>query len=133
MAPEVVRVERILAAGAAGILVPRLASETDTLRILAAAFPLLTVNAVELHVRSGRGRNREVLAVNSITLAINLPLSIGLISAFGLPGAAAALALFAGGSIVAAAILGLDVGGCRTFVAARLRPPPSPAVGRRNG
>ena len=83
----------VLAAGAAGILVPRLASETDTLRILAAAFPLLTVNAVELHVRSGRGRNREVLAVNSITLAINLPLSIGLISAFGLPGAAAALAI----------------------------------------
>ncbi len=81
----------VLAAGAAGELVPRLAPETDTLRLLAAAFPLLTVNAVELHVRSGRGRNREVLAVNTITLAVNIPLSIGLIAAFGLPGAAAAL------------------------------------------
>lgn len=83
----------VLAAGLAGDLVPRLASETDTLRILAAAFPLLTVNAVELHVRSGRGRNREVLAVNAITLAVNVPLCIGLISGFGLPGAAAALAI----------------------------------------
>jgi O-antigen/teichoic acid export membrane protein len=83
----------VLAAGAAGEIVPRLAAETDTLRILAAAFPLLTVNAVELHVRSGRGRNREVLAVNTITLAVNVPLSIGLIAAFGLPGAAAALAV----------------------------------------
>jgi peptidoglycan biosynthesis protein MviN/MurJ (putative lipid II flippase) len=44
-------------------------------------------------VRSGRGRNCEVLAVNTITLAVNVPLSIGLIAAFGLPGAAAALAI----------------------------------------
>jgi len=82
----------VLAAGAAGEVVPRLAAETDTLRILAAAFPLLTVNAVELHVRSGRGRNREVLTVNVITLLVNVPLSILLIDNFGLPGAAAALA-----------------------------------------
>jgi hypothetical protein len=45
---------------------------------------------------------------------------------------AAALSLVVGGSIVAAAIVGLDIGGCRTFVAARLRPSPSPAIGRRN-
>ena len=83
----------VVGAGAVGELVPRLAAETDTLRILAAAFPLLTVNAVELHVRSGRGRNREVLTVNVVTLLVNVPLSIALISSFGLPGAAAALAL----------------------------------------
>jgi len=81
----------ILGAGAAGVLVPRLSSEIDTLRILAVAFPLLTVNAVELHVRSGRGRNRAVLMINSATLAMNVPLCILLIAEFGLPGAAAAL------------------------------------------
>jgi O-antigen/teichoic acid export membrane protein len=81
----------VLGAGLAGLVVPRLSPEIDTLRILAVAFPLLTVNAVELHVRSGRGRNRAVLAVNSTTLAMNVPLCILLISEFGLPGAAAAL------------------------------------------
>jgi O-antigen/teichoic acid export membrane protein len=83
----------VLGAGLAGLVVPRLSPEIDTLRILAVAFPLLTVNAVELHVRSGRGRNRAVLAINSATLAMNVPLCILLISEFGLPGAAAALVI----------------------------------------
>jgi O-antigen/teichoic acid export membrane protein len=83
----------VLAAGAVGVVVPRLSAEIDTLRILAVAFPLLTVNAVEVHVRSGRGRNRELLGINCATLAMNLPLCILLIAEFGLPGAAAALVL----------------------------------------
>ena len=44
-------------------------------------------------MRSGRGRNRAVLAINSATLAMNVPLCILLISEFGLPGAAAALVI----------------------------------------
>jgi O-antigen/teichoic acid export membrane protein len=83
----------VLGAAVIGDLVPRLGAQVDTLRLLAAAFPLLTVNAVEVHVRSGRGRNREVLAVNVATLAFNLPLCILLIVEFGLPGAACALVL----------------------------------------
>jgi O-antigen/teichoic acid export membrane protein len=83
----------VLVAGTVSSLVPQLSAQAETLRILAVAFPLLTVNAVELHVRSGRGRNREVLRANTITLLVNVPLSIGLIVSFGLPGAAAALAV----------------------------------------
>ena len=83
----------VVGAGTIGDLVPRLGAETDTLRFLAAAFPLLTINAIELHVRSGRGRNREVLRVNAATLAFNVPLCILLIVNFGLPGAAIALVL----------------------------------------
>ena len=81
----------VLGAGLAGSIVPRVGAETDTLRLLAVAFPILSVNAVELHVRAGRGRTREVLWANSVTLAVNLPLCIAAISAFGLAGAAAAL------------------------------------------
>jgi hypothetical protein len=44
-------------------------------------------------VRSGRGRNREVLAINTATLVFNLPLCIGMVLAFGLPGAACSLVL----------------------------------------
>ena len=74
---------------------------------------------------------RDLLAIAAATAAMGF--AIRPMNAIQPPILAAALALIAGGSIVAAAILGLDVGGCRTFVAARLRPPPSPAVGRRNG
>jgi O-antigen/teichoic acid export membrane protein len=83
----------VVGAGAVGEAVPRLGAQADTLRLLAAAFPLLTINAIELHVRSGRGRNREVLAINAATLAFNLPLCVMLIVEFGLPGAACALVL----------------------------------------
>jgi O-antigen/teichoic acid export membrane protein len=82
----------VLGAGVLASAVPRLSAQADTLRILAIAFPILSLNVVELHVRSGRGRNREVLLINAITLAVNVPLCIGAIAAFGLPGAAAALA-----------------------------------------
>jgi O-antigen/teichoic acid export membrane protein len=83
----------VVCAGAAAEVVPRIAEEVDTLRILAVAFPLLSVNAVELHVRSGRGRNRELLWIQSVALAVNLPMCIAAIHAFGRPGAAGALAL----------------------------------------
>jgi O-antigen/teichoic acid export membrane protein len=74
---------------------------------------------------------RDLLAIAAATAAMGF--AIRPLNAIQPPILAAALALVAGGSIIAAAILGLDVGGCRTFVAARLRPPASPAVGRRNG
>jgi O-antigen/teichoic acid export membrane protein len=83
----------VVCAGAAAEVVPRIAEEVDTLRILAVSFPLLSVNAVELHVRSGRGRNRELLWIQTAVLAINVPMCIAAIHAFGLPGAASALAL----------------------------------------
>src|SRR5574337_447512 len=53
---------------------------------------LLTVNAIELHVRSGRGRNREVLLVNTAALVLNVVLCIVLVSTVGLVGGALALA-----------------------------------------
>ena len=82
----------VLGAGAVGALWYRDCRPRSTRCAFSrVAFPLLTVNAVELHVRSGRGRNRAVLAINSATLAMNVPLCIVLISQFGLPGAAAAL------------------------------------------
>lgn len=81
----------VVGAGMAGAVVPRVAPDVDTLRLLAVAFPISSVNAVELHVRAGRGRAREVLWVNCITLAVNVPLCIGAIAFFGLAGAAGAL------------------------------------------
>ncbi|MFA5883697.1 MAG: polysaccharide biosynthesis C-terminal domain-containing protein [Acidimicrobiia bacterium] len=83
----------VLAAGLVGHAVPRLGDEVDTLRILAIAFPLLSLNAVELHVRSGRGRNREILGINVVVLLTNVALCIVAVDAYGLPGAAVALAV----------------------------------------
>jgi len=83
----------VLIAGLVGEVVPRLASEADTLRILAIAFPLLCVNAVEVHVRTGQGRNRQILAISLALVAVNVPLCILALHAYGLPGAAAALAI----------------------------------------
>lgn len=83
----------VLAAGAVASVVPRLGAEADTLRILAIAFPILSLNVIELHVRSGQGRNREVLLINTVALVVSVPLCIAGIAAFGLPGAAAALAV----------------------------------------
>ena len=83
----------VLGAGAVASIVPRLGAEADTLRILAIAFPILSLNVIELHVRSGQGRNREVLLINTVALVVSVPLCIAGIAAFGLPGAAAALAV----------------------------------------
>jgi O-antigen/teichoic acid export membrane protein len=83
----------VLGAGVVGSVVPRLQPEVDALRYLAAAFPIMTVNAIELHVRSGQGRNREVLLANCATVALNVPLCVVLVLAFGIPGAALALVL----------------------------------------
>lgn len=65
--------------------------ETRGLQLLIAAFPLLAVNAIELHARSGQGRNREVLTIGTIALFVNVPLCLALIPTLGLPGAALAL------------------------------------------
>jgi O-antigen/teichoic acid export membrane protein len=83
----------VVGAGVVGSLVPRLQPEVDALRYLAAAFPIMTVNAIELHVRSGLGRNREVLLTNCATVALNVPLCVVLVLEFGIPGAALALVL----------------------------------------
>lgn len=82
-----------LAAGLVGAVSPRLSSEVDTLRILAIAFPILSVNVVELHVRSGRGRNREVLLIQAATVLVNVPLCIAAVHVFGLRGAAGVLVI----------------------------------------
>ena len=64
---------------------------TSALQLLIAAFPLLAVNSLELHARSGAGRNREVLRVGTAALVVNIGMCLFLISAFGVVGAALAL------------------------------------------
>ena len=81
----------VVGAGLVGAAVPRIASETATLRILAIAFPLLCMNAVEVHVRTGRGRTAEILRIYVALLAVNIPLCIVTIHTFGMAGAAATL------------------------------------------
>jgi O-antigen/teichoic acid export membrane protein len=82
----------VLGAGPFGALVPQLSHEIGTLRVLVIAFPLLTVNSIELHVRSGRGRNREVLAINVAALVSNVVICVALLPTVGLVGGALALA-----------------------------------------
>jgi O-antigen/teichoic acid export membrane protein len=82
----------VLLSGPFGELVPQLGGELGTLRVLVVAFPLLTVNAIELHVRSGRGRNREVLVINAAALVVNVVACLFLLPAVGLIGGALALA-----------------------------------------
>lgn len=81
----------IVLAGPLGSAIPRLGSETGTFRLLIAAAPLLVWNALELHVRSARGRNGEALRIGIVVLVVNLGLCIWLVSAHGLVGAAVAL------------------------------------------
>jgi len=81
----------IAGAGLLGDLVPRFAGETDTLRLLVVAFPLLTFNGLELYVRSARGRNRSVLTIGLLALAVNVGLCLWLVPRDGLLGAAVAL------------------------------------------
>lgn len=64
---------------------------TSALQLLIAAFPLLAVNSLELHARSGAGRNREVLRVGTVALVVNIVMCLVLITAFGVVGAALAL------------------------------------------
>jgi O-antigen/teichoic acid export membrane protein len=81
----------ILGSAVVAAVTPSLASDARVLQLLLAAFPLLTVNAIELHVRSGRGRNREVLRIGVAALLLNVPLCLILVPALGLRGAAIAL------------------------------------------
>jgi O-antigen/teichoic acid export membrane protein len=83
----------ILVAGQFGAVFPELSGHIATLRVLVIAFPLLTVNSIELYVRSGRGRNAEVLLINSMTLVVNVGLCVWLLSTIGLVGGAIALAV----------------------------------------
>ncbi len=92
---------------------------------------LATAATLALRVRPIYPSARDLVTIAVATAAMGF--AIRPINAIQPPILAAVLALFIGGSILAAAILGFDVGGCRTFVLARLRPSPSPAVGRRQG
>lgn len=74
---------------------------------------------------------RDLMTVAAATAAMGF--AIRPINAIHPPILAAALALAVGGSILAAAMLGFDVGGCRGYVAKRARSPLFPAVGRRHG
>ena len=67
---------------------PQLGGELATLRVLVIVFPLLTVSTIELHVRSGRGRNREVLVINVAALVANVLLCLVLLPTVGLVGGA---------------------------------------------
>jgi O-antigen/teichoic acid export membrane protein len=81
----------IASSGLLGVLVPSLAGAVDTLRILLVSVPLLVLSSITLYVRSGLGRNREVLAIGLVVLAVNVLLNVWLVSVFGLVGAGWAL------------------------------------------
>ena len=81
----------VLAAQILGDVVGSVGNETRTLQLLIAAFPLLAVNTIELHVRSGQGRNRGVVGIGLAALALNVAACIALIPPLGLQGAALAL------------------------------------------
>jgi O-antigen/teichoic acid export membrane protein len=52
----------------------------------------MTLNGIELSVRSGLGRNREVLRIGMSAFVVNVALCLGLIPVVGLVGGAVALA-----------------------------------------
>ncbi|MEX0666302.1 MAG: hypothetical protein WD598_16230 [Acidimicrobiia bacterium] len=81
----------VVFAGLLGSAIPRLGGETQTLRLLVAATPLLVWNGLELHVRTARGRHAGVLRIGAAAFAVNVGLCIWLVSAHGLLGAAIAL------------------------------------------
>ena len=86
-----VAVGAILVSEISGNLLTLSAGTTSALQLLIAAFPLLAVNSLELHARSGTGRNREVLRIGTVALLVNIGLCLVLIPSFGLVGAAIAL------------------------------------------
>jgi hypothetical protein len=120
----------------ANLILTRLPLFTADVDGLARAYTISLVTGLAvaatlaLRVRPIYPSLRDLLAIAVATAATGF--AIRPMNAIQPPILAAAFALVAGGSIVAAAILGLDVGGCRTFVVARLRPQPVGAVGRRN-
>jgi O-antigen/teichoic acid export membrane protein len=81
----------VLASQVLVVAAPSLASDVRTLQYLIVAFPLLSINAIELHVRSGKGRNREVVWIGCAALATNVVLCLALVPTLGLRGAALAL------------------------------------------
>jgi len=83
----------VVSAGWIADLVPHVVPDVATVRALAIAFPLLTVNGIEVHARSGRGRNREILGIFVATLTVNVIASIVFVGRFGLVGGAIALVL----------------------------------------
>jgi O-antigen/teichoic acid export membrane protein len=74
---------------------------------------------------------RDLMTVATATAAMGF--AIQPINAIHPPILAAVLALAVGGSILAAAMLGFDVGGCRAYIAKRAGSSFFPAVGRRHG
>jgi O-antigen/teichoic acid export membrane protein len=82
----------VLLAGPIAGFVPLLEHDAATLRVLVVAFPLMTLNGIELSVRSGLGRNREVLRIGMSAFVVNVALCLGLIPVVGLVGGAVALA-----------------------------------------
>ena len=97
--------------------------------LMAIAYARSDYTAAQMRARS-QGHAYAALAGirQSLTFTVVIGIAAGTRAAGPVVAALAAATLLS----VAATILGLDIGGCRTFVAARLRPSPSPAIGRRN-
>ena len=61
------------------------------MRILLVALPFFVLSAVETFTRSAAGRNRGIVAVLTVGLAVNVGLNLFLLSTIGLTGAGWAL------------------------------------------
>jgi O-antigen/teichoic acid export membrane protein len=81
----------IVCAPVLGSLVTAIAPTIDTLRILLVALPFFVVSAIETFTRSAGGKNRGVLVVVGLGLAVNIGLNVFLLSTIGLVGAGWAL------------------------------------------
>jgi hypothetical protein len=92
---------------------------------------LAAAATLALGVRAIYPSLRDLLTVAAATAAMGF--AIQPFNAIHPPILAAVLALAVGGSILAAAMLGFDVGGCRAYVVKRARAPVFPVVGRRHG
>jgi O-antigen/teichoic acid export membrane protein len=69
-------------------LVPRYDDHAVVLRCLLAAVPLMTWNAIELHLRAAEGATRAVVRVGLLTFIVAIVVSVPLIDRWGLRGAA---------------------------------------------
>jgi O-antigen/teichoic acid export membrane protein len=93
-------------------LLPRLDAVAPALRILLATLPMTYLIGVEAHLLSAEDRNRVVVIVAGVTLALNVGLNLVLVPRFGMLGAAAAL-LTTEAVQLAALVGGADAPGAR--------------------
>lgn len=69
-------------------IVPRLGTARAALQVLVVTMPLYAFNALELHLRSAEGRNRDPAILGVSVLVLNVVLNVALVRQYGLVSAA---------------------------------------------